>query len=210
MERPDGKAGTRNRSDCLKRRGKNRDGQRNGLRYAQKNCLRNGRAGVCLLVFLMLSVPAAALMPAGGLVAEAEESTETETAGASLSEEEKKLLEETARLLEEGNPGSEEEIRDALNEAEERLGIALTDAQKEKLSSLLEKVSGSGTGSEEILDKVESLYETYGEELVEDTLREKLVEPVQEAAAEKTESVLKEFFRTMGETIQEFFSNLFS
>ena len=143
-------------------------------------------------------------------MAEAEESTETETAGASLSEEEKKLLEETARLLEEGNPGSEEEIRDALNEAEERLGIALTDAQKEKLSSLLEKVSGSGTGSEEILDKVESLYETYGEELVEDTLREKLVEPVQEAAAEKTESVLKEFFRTMGETIQEFFSNLFS
>ncbi len=143
-------------------------------------------------------------------MAEAEESAETETAGASLSEEEKKLLEETARLLEEGNPGSEEEIRDALNEAEERLGIALTDAQKEKLSSLLEKVSGSGTGSEEILDKIESLYETYGEELVEDTLREKLVEPVQEAAAEKTESVLKEFFRTMGETIQEFFSNLFS
>ena len=143
-------------------------------------------------------------------MAEAEESTETETAGASLSEEEKKLLEETARLLEEGNPGSEEEIRDALNEAEERLGITLTDAQKEKLSSLLEKVSGSGTGSEEILDKIESLYETYGEELVEDTLREKLVEPVQEAAAEKTESVLKEFFRTMGETIQEFFSNLFS
>ena len=143
-------------------------------------------------------------------MAEAEESTETETAGASLSEEEKKLLEETARLLEEGNPGSEEEIRDALNEAEERLGIALTDAQKEKLSSLLEKVSGSGTGSEEILDKIESLYETYGEELVEDTLREKLVEPVREAAAEKTESVLREFFRTMGETIQEFFSNLFS
>ena len=143
-------------------------------------------------------------------MAEAEESTETETAGASLSEEEKKLLEETARLLEEGNPGSEEEIRDALNEAEERLGIALTDAQKEKLSSLLEKVNGSGIGSEEILDKIESLYETYGEELVEDTLREKLVEPVQEAAAEKTESVLKEFFRTMGETIQEFFSNLFS
>ncbi len=149
-------------------------------------------------------------MPAGGLVAEAEESTETETAGASLSEEEKKLLEETARLLEEGNPGSEEEIRDALNEAEERLGIALTDAQKEKLSSLLEKVNGSGIGSEEILDKIESLYETYGEELVEDTLREKLVEPVREAAAEKTESVLREFFRTMGETIQEFFSNLFS
>ena len=149
-------------------------------------------------------------MPAGGLVAEAEESTETETAGASLSEEEKKLLEETARLLEEGNPGSEEEIRDALNEAEERLGIALTDAQKEKLSSILEKVNGSGIGSEEILDKIESLYETYGEELVEDTLREKLVEPVREAAAEKTESVLREFFRTMGETIQEFFSNLFS
>lgn len=143
-------------------------------------------------------------------MAEAEESTETETAGASLSEEEKKLLEETARLLEEGNPGSEEEIRDALNEAEERLGIALTDAQKEKLSSLLEKVNGSGIGSEEILDKIESLYETYGEELVEDTLREKLVEPVREAAAEKTESVLREFFRTMGETIQEFFSNLFS
>ncbi len=143
-------------------------------------------------------------------MAEAEESTETETAGASLSEEEKKLLEETARLLEEGNPGSEEEIRDALNEAEERLGIALTDAQKEKLSSLLEKVNGSGIGSEEILDKIESLYETYGGELVEDTLREKLVEPVREAAAEKTESVLREFFRTMGETIQEFFSNLFS
>ena len=112
--------------------------------------------------------------------------------------------------MEEGNPGSEEEIRDALNEAEERLGIALTDAQKEKLSSLLEKVNGSGIGSEEILDKIESLYETYGEELVEDTLREKLVEPVREAAAEKTESVLREFFRTMGETIQEFFSNLFS
>ena len=143
-------------------------------------------------------------------MAEAEESTETETAGASLSEEEKKLLEETARLLEEGNPGSEEEIRDALNEAEERLGIALTDAQKEKLSSILEKVNGSGIGSEEILDKIESLYETYGEELVEDTLREKLVEPVREAAAEQTESVLREFFRTMGETIQEFFSNLFS
>lgn len=101
--------------------------------------------------------------------------------------------------------GDEESIEQAIAEGEEKFGVTLTDDEKEKIITVLQKIDSIGLSAEEMLDQAKELYHKYGTELVLEAN-----EAIDEAVEGAVESVKKSFVTSIKEAVQGFFKNLFS
>lgn len=128
-----------------------------------------------------------------------------------LGEEEQKFLEELKEKLDAGELDSEEEILNAVSEAEEQFDISLTRKQKNSIVSLGLKVQELGLDSEEVTEMVENLAEKYADQIkkeAETVVQEKIVEPAKEAVKEKTKSAVKNFFGEMKRSLAGFWEKI--
>ncbi len=103
--------------------------------------------------------------------------------------------------LEAGELATDEDIREAIQEGEEKFDVSLTEEEKEKIQQLIEKAKALGLDPEKLLMKAESMIDEAGKELIEDT---------QEAVKQSFKSSVSGFFQDMGKRVKSFFSNIFS
>ncbi len=175
---------------------------------------------VCTASFLGLCSPpltASAAPLAEAVSDETDASAETAPSedtyfGYTLNKEEKALLEELKEKMASGELESEEQIREAIADVEERLELAFTEEQKARIVTLAQSVNSLGLDPDQLLGQIQKLYEQYGSGLQENAeaiIRENITEPVKEAVVEETKSTMKEFFAKMAETVRDFFTHIF-
>lgn len=137
--------------------------------------------------------------------------TEQEDFTGLLDEEQKELLDELLKKLEDGEFSSREQIDEAISQAQDELGITLTQEQKDQLAKLVLQANELGLDREDILNGAQALYEKYGSQIMEsanDAIRENIVEPAKEAVVTEAKKTFRDFFHDMGETVKNFVMDL--
>ena len=145
-----------------------------------------------------------------------ESSTTDETEGLEdftslFDEEQQELLNELLKKLEDGELSTKEQIDEAISQAQEELGVTLTEEQKEQISKLVLQANELGLDREAILSSAQAFYEKYGSQIMEsanDAIRENIVEPAKEAVVTETKKTLRDYFHDMGETVKNFVMDL--
>ena len=106
--------------------------------------------------------------------------------------------------VEEGNLNSEEGLKDAIREGEEKFGVEVSREDAENLVDTMEKLEALGFSSEYIVEKTESMYQEYGADFV-DHVDEVVTGAVKNAAS----NVISSFFNGLKDSVKSFFNNLF-
>ena len=128
-----------------------------------------------------------------------------------FDEEQKALLDELLKKLEDGELSTKEQIDEAISQAQEELGVTLTQEQKEQIAGLVLQANELGLDREAILNGAQAFYEKYGSQLVEsanEAIQDNIVEPAKEAVVTETKKTLREYFHDMGETVKNFVMDL--
>jgi len=100
-----------------------------------------------------------------------------------------------------GDLDSEEEIRAAIKEGEDKFGVSLSDDEEQKIVDFMLKVIKLGIDPDLLLDQAGDLYDQYGDELLDHP---------EKAFLAYAGNAVEEFFDDLGEMISDFFSSLFS
>ncbi len=106
--------------------------------------------------------------------------------------------------VEEGNLNSEEGLKDAIREGEEKFGVEVSREDAENLVDTMEKLEALGFSAEYIVEKTESMYQEYGADFV-DHVDEVVTGAVKNAAS----NVISSFFSGLKDSVKSFFNNLF-
>ena len=128
-----------------------------------------------------------------------------------FDEEQQALLDELLKKLEDGELSTKEQIDEAISQAQEELGVTLTQEQKEQIAGLVLQANELGLDREAILNGAQAFYEKYGSQLVEsanEAIQDNIVEPAKEAVVTETKKTLREYFHDMGETVKNFVMDL--
>lgn len=127
------------------------------------------------------------------------------TTGEIAQGENSQLIEELVAFIKaklaSGELETDEEIREAIREGEEKFNVSLTDEEKEKILQVMQKIKDLGLDPEKLLDQAKDLYEEYGSELFDNA---------QEVVKQSFFDSLTGYFDDMGTRVKSFFKDIFS
>jgi len=127
--------------------------------------------------------------------------TTGEIAEGENSEEIEELIAFIKAKLAAGELTTEQDIREAIKEGEEKFSVSLTEEEKEKILQVMQKIKELGLDPEKLLEQAKDLYNRFGDELINNA---------QEAVKKSVKESVSSFFTDLGTTIKNFFANLFS
>ena len=127
--------------------------------------------------------------------------TTGEIAEGENSEEIEELIAFIKAKLAAGELTTEQDIREAIKEGEEKFSVSLTEEEKEKILQVMQKIKELGLDPEKLLEQAKDLYNRFGDELINNA---------QEAVKKSVKESVSGFFTDLGTTIKNFFANLFS
>lgn len=113
------------------------------------------------------------------------------------SEEVEELIAYIKAKLAAGELETEEDIRQAVSEGEEKFGVVLTDEEIQQIVDFMMKIKELGLDPNMLLDQAADLYDKFGDELLN------------KATDEGFWSSIGNFFSNCGKAIADFFKNLF-
>ena len=99
----------------------------------------------------------------------------------------------------------EDSVRQAINDSENKLGITLTQENKDRIAGFMQTLDTIEVEAEDFIDQAKEMYQKYSTELVEEanTAINKAVGSVVEGAA-------KNFFESIRQSVLNFMKNLTS
>ena len=125
-----------------------------------------------------------------------------------LSDMDKETVEEIFDFLKEkvsdGSLDTQEGIESAIEEGETQFGITIDESDAQKIVDVMEKLEDIGFSGEDIIEKAEELYDTYGADFVAHA-NEAFAEAVEEAVT----GAVKGFFENLWEGVQNSVQNFF-
>lgn len=127
--------------------------------------------------------------------------TTGEIAEGENSEEIEELIAFIKAKLAAGELATDQDIKEAIKEGEEKFSVSLTDEEKEKILQVMHKIKELGLDPEKLLDQAKDLYAKYGDELINNA---------EEVIKKSFKDSVSNFFSDMGSTVKNFFTNLFS
>ncbi len=127
--------------------------------------------------------------------------TTGEIADGENNEEIEELIAFIKAKLASGELATDQDIAEAIKEGEEKFQVTLTDEEKEKILQVMNKIKELGLDPEKLLDQAKDLYEQFGDELIDNA---------QEAIKQSFKESISGFFTDMGDTVKNFFANIFS
>lgn len=99
-----------------------------------------------------------------------------------------------------GSLKTEEGIREAIREGEEKFDAQIDEKNVERLVETMEKLEDIGFSAEHMIEKAEGLYQEYGSDLTDH---------MDEIAAGTVKDAVKNFFCNLKDTVVRFFKSLF-
>ncbi len=140
----------------------------------------------------------------------------SETSGSSISVEDyKDIISELKEELKEGNLDSEEDIRNAIHEAEDKYGVDVPDADEQKAVEIMDTVKDLGVDNEKLAEVVDDVYDNIADKTFEsaseamDEIQKQVVESAKEAVVDSVKKTMADYFKDLWERIKEFFRGLF-
>ena len=103
-----------------------------------------------------------------------------------------------------GELETEEDIRNAVIEGEEKFGVDLSEEDINKIVSLMKKIETLGIDPELLLSQAKDLYDKFGDGLLEDP-----ESAIKDAAGNMVKSAFTEMVENIKTSITDFFKNLF-
>lgn len=100
-----------------------------------------------------------------------------------------------------GELESEEDIKDVIEEGEEKFQVTLSEEEKQMILDVMNKIKELGLDPEKLVDQAKGLYSQYGDELIDnasESIKNSLMDSV------------KEYYNDFVSTVKNFFSGLFS
>jgi len=127
--------------------------------------------------------------------------TTGEIAGDSLySDEIEELVAYIKGKIAAGELETDEDIKNAIIEAQDKYGVTLSEEEITKIVDLMKKIDQLGIDPALLLDQAQDIYKKYGEELLNNT---------DKAVDEIIKDTVSDFFTNIGNSIVGFFKNLF-
>lgn len=114
------------------------------------------------------------------------------------SQEVEELIAYIKAKLAAGELETEEDIRKAITEGQERFGVVLNESEVQQIVDFMMKIKELGLDPNMLLDQAADLYDKFGDELLN------------KATDEGFWSSVGDFFSNFGKAIADFFKNLFS
>ena len=167
---------------------------------------------VILSVLLIASMPALPIRAAEASAAESQGAEMLNQIKDQLSDAFENIDSETGReifsfvkeKIGEGALTSEEELKRAIEEGEEKFGVEINPDAARQVVDTMEKLEELGFSSEVIVEKAESLYQQYGADFVEHA-----DEVVKEAVKGAVKNAANSFWDGLKNAVIDFFQNLF-
>lgn len=126
-----------------------------------------------------------------------------------------KLVETLKEELRNGNLSNEEDVNRALDKVENKYGVTVSDAEKDKIVKIVETADNLGIDGDKMADIVDNVYEKVDisngldnpEELLKDIegeIIESASETVKEAVKETVKTSVSDYFRVFTERLKQF------
>ena len=115
------------------------------------------------------------------------------------------IFEFVKEKVQDGSLKSEDGIKKAISEGEEKFGVDISEADAKRIVETMEKLEDLGFSGEYVIDKAQELYNQYGADFL-DHADEVIKVAVQNAVT----SAADNFFHNLLESAKNFFKNLFS
>ena len=120
------------------------------------------------------------------------------------SEEMEQLIAFLKEKVASGELETDEDIRKAIDEGEQRFGVTLTEEEKEKIVSLMNKLEVMGLNSEYLVAQAEKLYKKYGADIVNHA-----DEAINDAVNDAVSNAATGFFQGVKDSVKGFFDSIF-
>ncbi|TCL56914.1 uncharacterized protein YpuA (DUF1002 family) [Kineothrix alysoides] len=121
------------------------------------------------------------------------------------SDDIEKLIAYIKEKVANGELETDEDIRAAVEEGEERFGVSLTKEEIQRIVDLMNKLEGMGLNSDYLISQAEKLYSKYGADIVNHA-----DEAISEAVSDAVANAAGGFFQSLKNSVKDFFSSLFN
>lgn len=117
----------------------------------------------------------------------------------------KEIFQFVSEKISDGSLDSEEGLKVAIQESEEKFGVTIKEADARKVVEAMQKLEDMGFSADYVLNKAESLYDKYGADFVDHTN-----EIIRGAVENAVKNAAESFFSNLWQSTKNFFSGLFS
>ncbi len=161
-------------------------------------------------ISLITVVSAIVLIPKLSCIAA---SDEVSSSGYNMDEY-KALISEFKDELREGNLKTEEDVRDAIREAEDKYGVDISAEEEQKAVDLMDTVNDLGVDEDKLADVVDDVYDKIADKTYEtasdaiDDIRDQVIDSVEDAVVETVKKSFADYMKELWEQIKEFFKGL--
>lgn len=97
----------------------------------------------------------------------------------------------------------ENSVRQAISESENKLGVTLTEENKERIVGFMQTLDSIEVEAEDFMEQAKEMYQKYSTELVEEANT-----AINEAVGSVVEGAAKNFFESIKQSVQNFFKKL--
>ncbi|MCQ2548988.1 MAG: DUF1002 domain-containing protein [Lachnospiraceae bacterium] len=99
-----------------------------------------------------------------------------------------------------GELETEDDIRKAITEGEEKFGVTLTQENRDKIVSVMQKINAIGLDPNQLLDQAQDLYKKFGNDIFKHT---------EEIIKDSVEKTFKNYITDVKNKVVEFFTGIF-
>lgn len=107
-----------------------------------------------------------------------------------------------------GKLNNEADIRAAILEGEQKFGVSLSEAERDKIVSLMNKLHGLGLNNDYLISQAEKLYQKYGSDIV-NKADEAIEGAINDAVNEIVDRSVNSIIDNMTNSIKTFFKKIF-
>ena len=174
-------------------------------------------SGIFCMAFLVAA--AGLCIPATARATETAQNTENIDTGELLGDVKDKISEAVSEMdpktvkeifgfvsekISDGSLDSEEGLKAAIQESEEKFGVTIKEADARKVVEAMQKLEDMGFSADYVLNKAESLYDRYGADFVDHTN-----EIIRGAVENAVKNAAESFFSNLWQSTKKFFGGLF-
>lgn len=125
---------------------------------------------------------------------------ELENSGAD-SEDVEQLVAYIKAKLAAGELETDDDLKNAISEGEDKFGVTLTEDEKAKIVEVMHKIKDLGLDPQKLLDQAQDLYKKFGNELLQNT---------EDVVKKEVSNSFKNFFTDMSDRVKSFFKGMLS
>jgi len=162
-----------------------------------------------VIITMMLTTAVLSLFPVTDCLA-------AENEGGYNMEEYKALVSELKEELKEGNLKTEEDVRNAVREAEQKYGVEISAEDEQKAVDIMDTVNDLGIEEDKLAEVVDDVYDKIADKTYEttsdamDDIKEQVIDSAKDVVVDTVKESLADYLKAIWEEFKNFIKELIS